>query len=357
MLGLVGKSAKDTYNVTILGATGAVGRAMIQTLERRHFPVARLLLLASGKSSGTVLKFSGRDIPVMDAEEADFSGTDIALFSAGAGVSRTYARRMAAAGAVVIDNSSAFRMDEDVPLVVPEVNPGTIAQNNGIIANPNCSTIQLTVALNPLKQYGIDHVYVSTYQAVSGMGQKGINGLRKESSDNQVFPLPGNHRHYPIKNNVIPQCDAFSDNGYTIEEMKIVNESRKILCDPGLKISPTAVRVPVIYGHSESVTVTFKQPVSEDEIRDKLSRSPGIAVLDDFRNEIFPHPRMAEGAGEVFIGRIRRDLSDENTIMMFTVADNIFKGAAWNAVQIAELIIRGWSSGNGEAVAAGEVSA
>ena len=341
MHGNVINGTGNGFNVTILGATGAVGRAMIQALERRNFSVARLKLLASSKSEGTRLQFRGTDITVRNAEEEDFSGTDIALFSAGAEVARKYAARAVSAGAVVIDNSSAFRMERDVPLTVPEVNPESISGHRGIIANPNCSTIQLAVAINPLKQYGIDHVYVSTYQAVSGMGQKGIDGLINPGAEGDVFPLPGGHRHYPIANNVIPQCDAFLDNGYTKEEMKIVNESRKILGEPDLKISPTAVRVPVIYGHSESVAVTFRKPVNADEIRARLARSPGITVADDFRNEIFPHPKMAEGSGEVFVGRIRKDLSDENTIMMFVVADNILKGAAWNAVQIAELLARG----------------
>ncbi|QRF75276.1 Aspartate-semialdehyde dehydrogenase [Thermoplasmatales archaeon] len=345
MLGLVGISAKDTYNVTILGATGAVGRAMIQTLERRHFPVARLLLLASGKSAGTVLQFSGRDIPVIDAEEADFSGTDIALFSAGADASRSYAGRMVSAGAVVIDNSSAYRMDESVPLVVPEVNPEAVFYNRGIISNPNCSTIQLVVALNPLKQLGIDSVYLSTYQAVSGMGQKGINGLLNAGIEDDIFPLPGKHRHYPMEYNVLPQCDAFTGNGYTLEEIKIVNESRKILSMPDLRISPTAVRVPVIRGHSESVLVRFRNEVKPEHVREILAASPGIIVADDIKNEVFPHPRMAESTGDVYIGRIRQDLSDSRAIWMFVVADNILKGAAWNAVQIAELLAGSRSDG------------
>lgn len=330
----------NCYSVAVLGATGLVGRAMIRTLEKRNFPVSELRLLASQKSAGTKIDFCGNAIVVQDARDADFTGVEIALFSAGSTVAKTYVDRAVSAGAVVIDNSSAFRMDADVPLIVPEVNPEEIHNNRGIIANPNCSTIQLVVALKPLLSLGIDHVFVSTYQAVSGMGWKGVEAIAAGEAVEDFFPVPGNHRHLPLKYNVLPQCDEFIENGYTKEEMKVLNESRKILGIPDLKVSPTAVRVPVLYGHSESVAVRFTNPVSIEEIRRRLADAPGIIIADEPDDGVYPHPRMAEGSGNVYVGRIRKDVSDPNTVMMFVVADNVLKGAAWNAVQIAELLMR-----------------
>jgi aspartate-semialdehyde dehydrogenase len=337
---------REQYTVAVLGATGAVGRRMVATLERRGFPVGSLRLLASPRSAGTVLSFRGQAVQVEAVHEEAFKGVDIALFSAGAAASRQWAPVAVRAGAVVIDNSSAFRMDPEVPLVVPEVNPDAAFQHRGIIANPNCSTIQLMVAVSPLRDLGIKRLTVATYQAVSGMGQKAVDALREElrrydeePDATTLFPVVSQERHHPMAFNVLPQCDVFLDNGYTKEEMKLVNESRKILGMPDLPVSPTAVRVPVLYGHSEAVSVTFSRPVSVEEVRDRLASAPGVVLVDDPASAAYPHPRMAAGTGETYVGRIRRDLFDERTIWMFVVADNLLKGAAWNAVQIAELLI------------------
>ncbi|MCL6516219.1 aspartate-semialdehyde dehydrogenase [Alicyclobacillus sp.] len=337
---------KDRYNVAVLGATGAVGRAMLETLERRSFPVGELRLLASPRSAGQTLTFRGEAYSVQAAEEAAFEGMDIALFSAGAAASQTFAPLAVRRGAVVIDNSSAFRMHEDVPLVVPEVNPHAAALHRGIIANPNCSTIQLVVALAPLVEFGLEHVTVSTYQAVSGMGQKAIDALMLETENRDpqhttLFPVASQAEHHRMAFNVLPQCDVFLDNDYTKEEMKLVNESRKILELPDLRVSPTAVRVPVVYGHSEAVRVRFSRPVRAEEVRERLQGAPGVVVVDDPASARYPHPLMAAGTGETYVGRIRQDLGDDHAVLMFVVADNLLKGAAWNAVQIAELLIQG----------------
>ncbi|MCL6637666.1 MAG: aspartate-semialdehyde dehydrogenase [Alicyclobacillus sp.] len=336
---------KERYNVAVLGATGAVGRAMLETLERRHFPVGELRLLASPRSAGQTLTFAGRTYTVQAAEESAFAGIDIALFSAGAGASQVYAPMAVRQGAVVVDNSSAFRLQDDVPLVVPEVNPHAALQHHGIIANPNCSTIQLVVALKPLVDWGIEHVTVATYQAVSGMGQKAIDALQAETASGDregttLFPVASQEQRYRMAFNVLPQCDVFTENGYTKEEMKLVNESRKILELPHLRVSPTAVRVPVVYGHSEAVAVRFAQPVRAEQVRQRLTGAPGVVVVDDPAHALYPHPLMAEGTGDTYVGRIRQDLGDDHSVLMFVVADNLLKGAAWNAVQIAELLIQ-----------------
>ncbi len=333
---------RERYRVAVLGATGAVGRAMVSTLERRNFPVEELRLLASPRSAGQTIPFHNEDVLVQAVSEELFDGIDIALFSAGGSTSLNWSPRAVQKGAVVIDNSSAFRMDPVVPLVVPEVNAHAITRHQGIIANPNCSTIQMVVVLGALEKFGLEHVTVSTYQAVSGMGQKGIDGLTSEIENRgsvTVFPLASQDQHYPMANNVLPQCDVFLDNGFTKEEMKLVNESRKILEIPDLKVSPTAVRVPVVYGHSEAVSVRFKQPITPNEVRALLLDTPGVVVVDDPAHGKYPHPLMAAGTGDTYVGRIRQDLSDDRTIMMFIVADNLLKGAAWNAVQIAEALI------------------
>jgi aspartate-semialdehyde dehydrogenase len=337
---------REHPTVAILGATGAVGRAMLETLERRNFPVGELRLLASRRSAGETLHFRGQPVVVDVAQESAFAGVDIALFSAGTDASRTFAPMAVRQGAVVVDNSSAFRMEEGVPLVVPEVNPHAVNTHKGIIANPNCSTIQLVVTLKPLVPFGLEHITVSTYQAVSGMGQKAVDALMQEVTEpnagktTTLFPLASQDTHYPMAFNVLPQCDVFLDNGYTGEEMKLLHESRKILELPSLTVSPTAVRVPVVYGHSESVSIRFRQPVRADQVRDCLSRAPGVVVVDDPQHARYPHPLMAVGTGDTFVGRIRADLSDDRTILLFVVADNLLKGAAWNAVQIAELLIQ-----------------
>ncbi|MBX5436640.1 MAG: aspartate-semialdehyde dehydrogenase [Alicyclobacillaceae bacterium] len=337
---------QDTYRVAVLGATGAVGRRMVETLEKRNFPVGELRLLASPKSAGQTVPFRGQAVTVQAVDEHSFDGVDLALFSAGAGTSLTWAPVAVRSGAVVIDNSSAYRMHDEVPLVVPEVNPEAAFRHQGIIANPNCSTIQLVVALKPLVRFGIEHVSVATYQAVSGMGQKAVDALLREIAAfgsgeevTTVFPVASADVRHPMAFNVLPQCDVFVEHGYTKEEMKLVNESRKILELPNLQVSPTAVRVPVLYGHSESVSVRFSQPVAPDDVRKALDGAPGVRLMDDPTQGVYPHPRVAAGTGDTFVGRIRQDLWDSHTVWMFVVADNLLKGAAWNAIQIAELLV------------------
>lgn len=338
---------KEKYTVAVLGATGAVGRSMMETLERRNFPVEELRPLASARSAGQHVVFRGQTLIVQEATEESFAGVDIALFSAGGDASLHFAPLAVRQGAVVVDNSSAFRMDPKVPLIVPEVNPHALVAHEGIIANPNCSTIQLMVALQPLKEFGLEQLTISTYQAVSGMGQQAIDALMREAEAftskepmTTLFPVKSQDVHHPMAFNVLPQADVFLENGYTKEEMKLVNESRKILELPDLRVSPTAVRVPVIYGHAESVAVHFARPVTVAEVREKLAKAEGVQVIDDPAQAAYPHPRMAQGSGDTFVGRIRQDLADDTSILMFVVADNILKGAAWNAVQIAELLIR-----------------
>lgn len=335
---------KERYNVAVLGATGAVGRAMVQTLERLEFPVGELRLLASSRSAGQSMTYLNQSYRVEEVSPVAFEGIDIALFSAGGAASLEWAPIAAAQGAVVVDNSSAFRMDANVPLVVPEVNPEAVDWHQGIIANPNCSTIQLAVVLNALKSFGLEHVSISTYQAVSGMGQQAVDALLDEVQRNDaqyttIFPTTLQSTRWPMAFNVLPQCDAFLDSGYTKEEMKLVNESRKILDLPNLLVSPTAVRVPVLYGHAESVSVRFKQVVCAEEVRERLKTAPGVQVVDRPSEAAFPHPKLAAGSGDTFVGRIRQDLSDRNTVLLFIVADNLLKGAAYNAVQIAQTLV------------------
>lgn len=339
---------KQAYRVAVLGATGAVGRQMIRTLERRDFPVQELKLLASKKSAGQVMTFRSQSIVVEEAVPDSFAGMDIALFSAGATTSKTFAPEAVKRGAIVVDNSSAYRMDSTVPLVVPEVNAHALDGHRGIIANPNCSTIQLMVALHALREFGLEHVLISTYQAVSGMGQQAVDALRQEIDswretgrvESTLFPVVSQETHYPMAFNVLPQCDVFLDNGYTKEEMKLVNESRKILELPELLVSPTAVRVPVLYGHAESVSVRFKQPVTPAMARGKWAKAENLMVVDDPQKALYPHPQMSMDTGDTYVGRIRQDLSDPATILFFVVADNLLKGAAWNAVQIAESLTK-----------------
>jgi len=333
---------KEKYNVGVVGATGAVGRRMIATLEERNFPVDRLALLASPRSAGITFTFKGRSVPVEILTETSFEGLDFALFSAGASVSRKYAPLAVRAGGVVVDNSSAFRMEKDIPLVVPEVNPGAIPEQPGIIANPNCSTIQMVVALHPIHaKYRIKRVVVSTYQSVSGSGQKAIAELATQTAgileskdiEAQVYP-------HQIAFNCLPHIDVFLENGYTKEEMKMVNETRKILEDDSILVSPTTVRVPVFYSHSESVNVETEAPISAEEVKKLLGNSPGIQVVDRPDQNEYPLAIDAEGKDEVFVGRLRDDISRDKAINFWVVSDNLRKGAALNAVQIAELIIR-----------------
>lgn len=332
------------YNVAVVGATGAVGNEMVRILEERDFPVKQLKLLASERSLGKSLEFKGESIPVEVLKEDSFQGMEIGLFSAGGSISQKYAPIAADEGCVVVDNTSAFRMEPDIPLVVPEVNPEEIAQykNRGIIANPNCSTIQMVVVLKPIYDaVGIVRIVVSTYQAVSGTGKKAIEELAEQTkallSFGEVKP-----RVYPhqIAFNCLPHIDVFLENGYTREEMKMVNETKKIMKDPTIAVSATTVRVPVFYGHSESVNVETKKKITAPEVRALLEKAPGVCVVDDPARNEYPLAIHAAGRDETFVGRIREDLSIERGINMWIVADNVRKGAALNAVQIAEILIQ-----------------
>lgn len=325
-------------NLAIVGATGLVGSTFLKVLEERNFPFDNLYMMASAKSAGTTVNFKGKDYVVEELTEQSFDKPiDIALFSAGASISTKFAPIAASKGVIVVDNSSAWRMDQEVPLVVPEVNPEDIKWNKGIIANPNCSTIQAVVALKPLyDKYGIKRIVYSTYQAVSGSGLKGINDLKEGLNGNHVkkaYP-------HPIAGNCLPQIDVFLENGYTKEEMKMINETQKILGDDKLKITATTVRVPVFDSHSESINVELERPFEIDEVRDLLSKAPGVVLLDEPENSVYPLALTAAGKDEVFVGRIRRDFSVENGINLWVVADNIRKGAATNTIQIAEVLIK-----------------
>ena len=332
---------KKKYNVVVVGATGVVGRTMVSILAERKFPVEKLSLLASSRSAGQKLSFDGREVTVAELGEGSFDGIDIALFSAGASVSRQYAPLAVQAGCVVVDNSSAFRMEKDIPLVVPEVNPHAVRKAPGIIANPNCSTIQMVVALKPIHdRYRIKRVIVSTYQSVSGTGQKAIAELEQQCRDflskktikNEVYP-------HQIAFNCLPHIDTFLDNGYTKEEMKMVNETQKIFEDDTLAVSPTTVRVPVFYSHSESLNVETENPINIGELKKLLAQSPGICVVDSPENDEYPLAIDAAGRDEVMVGRIRLDLTHPKAVNFWVVADNLRKGAALNAGQIAELVI------------------
>lgn len=330
--------------MAVVGATGAVGNEMISVLEQRNFPVGKLTLLASERSLGKELLFRSRSCPVQVLNEDSFKGVEIGLFSAGGGISQKFAPIAARAGCVVVDNTSAFRMEPDIPLVVPEVNPQAIAQyrNRGIIANPNCSTIQMVVALKPIHDAaGIRRIVVSTYQAVSGTGKKAMDELMEQTRDilNSKEPKIQVYPHQ-IAFNCLPHIDVFLENGYTREEMKMVNETKKIMGDDSISVTATTVRVPVFRSHSESVNVETERKISAGEVRRLLSKAPGVKVVDD--PVIFAYPLATDSAGrdETFVGRIREDESIPNGINMWIVSDNLRKGAALNAVQIAEILIR-----------------
>jgi aspartate-semialdehyde dehydrogenase len=330
------------YNIAIVGATGAVGTEMLRVLEEREFPVKSLRLLASERSEGNFLEFAGEEIMVQKITRDSFAGIDIALFSAGGDRSTAFCPIAAAAGAVCIDNSSAWRMDPDVPLVVPEVNPGDIAgyTRKGIIANPNCSTIQMVVALKPLHDAArIKRVVVSTYQAVSGTGQRAIEELRIQTGE-LLNGRPADCKVYPyqIAFNCLPHIDVFLDNGYTREEMKMVNETRKIMGDDSIKVTATTVRVPVFYGHSEAVNIETEKKISAELARELLATAPGVQLVDDVKNLVYPMPIDAAGQDMTLVGRIREDESIANGLNLWVVADNLRKGAATNAVQIAEIL-------------------
>ena len=331
------------YTVGVVGATGAIGVEMIQTLEKRHFPVKALRLFASERSVGRTLSFRGRPVPVELLTPDVFKGIDIALFSAGASRSREYAGAAVAAGAVVIDNSSAFRMEPDIPLVVPEVNAQDVFQHKGIIANPNCSTAIMVVVIYPLHKVNpIRRIVVSTYQAASGAGAKAMAELEAQTGDflKGARPLRVEALPQRIAFNLFPQVDVFLDNGYTKEEMKFVNESRKIMHAPDLQVSATCVRVPVLRAHSEAVNLEFERPMAPAEVRRILETAPGVKVIDDPANKRYPMPIEASGEDDVLAGRIRQDVSrsDGRGIEMFISGDQLLKGAARNAVQIAEVL-------------------
>lgn len=333
------------FNVAVVGATGAVGETMLSILEQRDFPVGQVNALASSRSVGKTIEFRGQTIQVQDLETFDFNGVDIGLFSPGASVSDVYAPQAAAAGCVVIDNTSRFRYENDIPLVVPEVNPHAVAQykNRGIIANPNCSTIQMLVALKPIQDaVGIARINVCTYQAVSGTGKEAIDELQKQTADLlnmrsvlcSVYPKQ-------IAFNALPQIDVFQENGYTKEEMKMVWETRKIMEDDSIMVNPTCVRIPVFYGHSEAVHIETHEKISAASVRELYTEHPGIVVLDEHEDGAYP-TAVTEAAGEdpVFVGRIREDISHPMGINMWVVSDNVRKGAALNSVQIAEILVK-----------------
>ncbi len=335
---------KHEYHVAVAGATGAVGNEMIKILEELKFPVASLKLLASSRSAGKTLDFRGESLAVEELREDSFAGVDIALFSAGAAASRQFAPAAAEAGCVVIDNSSAWRMDPEVPLVVPEVNPHAVADhsNKGIIANPNCSTIQMVVVLKPIYDaVGIERVVVSTYQAVSGTGKRAMEELTDQTRQllnfQEVTPEVYPHR---IAFNCFPHIGSFLENGYTEEEMKMVHETQKIMEDTSIRVSATTVRVPVFYGHSEAVNIQTKRKLSAKDARVLLFQAPGVRVMDNPEERIYPMPLEAAGINDTLVGRIREDISVENGLDLWIVADNIRKGAALNTVQIAELLVK-----------------
>ena len=322
--------------VAVVGATGVVGRMMIKVLEQRNFPLDELVLFASKSSAGKEMEFRGRKIKVreLNAENIKSANVDYALFSAGSDVSRDFAPVFAECGAVAIDNSRYWRMDPKVPLVVPEVNPEAAFAHNGIIANPNCSTIQAVVALKPLHDaFKIKRIVYTTYQAVSGAVRQGLEDLK-----NGLEGLPPKKFPHPIANNIIPHIDTFDADGYTGEEMKMVHETRKILGDDSLKITATTARVPVYYGHSESINIEFFKPVTRESALEVLKNADGIVLCDDVSKNVYPMPLDCEGTDEVYVGRVRRDFSVDSGLNIWVVADNIRKGAASNTVQIAELL-------------------
>ncbi len=335
---------QSNYSVAVAGATGAVGVEMVQVLEQRNFPVGKLKLLASSRSVGKTMKFRGADIAVEELRQDSFKGVDIALFSAGASISREFRKSVVDAGAVMIDNSSAFRMEADVPLVVPEVNPEDVAKHHGVIANPNCSTIIMLVAVAPLhRAFGLKRLVASTYQATSGAGAKGMDEMivqtRQVLDGEPIAPSVFAHR---IAFNLIPHIDVFQENGYTKEELKMLNESRKMLHCDDLMVTCTCVRVPVMRAHSESLNLEFAVPVTPEMARRVLASAPGVKLVDDPGAKRYPMPVDASGQGDVLVGRIRQDISrnDGRGLDLFVAGDQVLKGAALNAVQIAEILVR-----------------
>jgi len=334
--------------VAVVGATGAVGTKMMEQLIKRNFPIGAIKFLASARSAGKPIEFNGKTYTIEEATPEAFEGVNVALFSAGGSVSAVLAPEAAKRGAVVIDNTSHFRMDPEVPLVVPEVNREDLAKHKGIIANPNCSTIQMVAALEPIRNaFGLTKVIVSTYQAVSGAGITAIQELKTQSAnweagkdvEANILPSGSDKHHYPIARNVIPQIDKFTNNGFTYEEMKMINETKKIMHAPELKVAATCVRVPVVSGHSESVYIEVENEATVQEIFDVLRNAPGVVLQDDITTQTYPMPIYAEGEDAIFVGRIRQDLDNIKGFHLWIVSDNLLKGAALNSIQIAEAML------------------
>lgn len=338
------------YQVAVVGATGAVGTKMLEMLAEADFPIAGVKLLASKRSAGKVLLFKDQELVIEETTAESFEGIDIALFSAGGSVSKEFAPEAVKRGAVVIDNTSAFRMDLNVPLVVPQVNELALKEHQGIIANPNCSTIQMMVALEPVrKAYGLSRIIVSTYQAVSGAGVSAINELKEQSQkmlndepvEAHILPCGGDKKHFPIAFNALPQIDVFSDAGYTYEEWKMMNETKKIMADETIKVAATCVRIPVVSGHSESIYFEVKDELATVfGIQNELEKAPGVVLQDDPASQLYPTALTSVGKKETFVGRVRKDLDDDLGFHIWVVSDNLLKGAAWNSIEIAESLHR-----------------
>lgn len=338
------------YQVAVVGATGAVGTKMLEMLAEANFPIAGVKLLASKRSAGKVLLFKDQELVIEETTAESFEGVDIALFSAGGSVSKEFAPEAVKRGAVVIDNTSAFRMALNVPLVVPQVNELALKEHQGIIANPNCSTIQMMVALEPIrKAYGLSRIIVSTYQAVSGAGVSAINELKEQSQkmlndepvEAHILPCGGDKKHFPIAFNALPQIDVFSDAGYTYEEWKMMNETKKIMADETIKVAATCVRIPVVSGHSESIYFEVKDELATVfGIQNELEKAPGVVLQDDPATQLYPTALTSVGKKETFVGRVRKDLDDDLGFHMWVVSDNLLKGAAWNSIEIAESLHR-----------------
>jgi aspartate-semialdehyde dehydrogenase len=340
-------SNQKLFNVAVVGITGAVGEQIIRLLSERNFPINQLKLLASKRSAGSKIKFKGQEIIIEEATPESFNGVDIAFFSAGGDVSKALVPHAVASGAVCIDNTSAYRMDPDTPLVVPEVNIDKINEHKGVIANPNCSTIQMVAALKPLyDRYGISKIIVSTYQAVSGAGARAIDEMLRQSKavlagetvTPDILPVGSLPVKHQIAFNAIPQIDKFLDNGFTNEEMKMILETKKIMGDESIQVTATCVRIPVVYGHSESVYVELNNEFDIDDVKQLLADAPGLVLVDNPAEQLYPLASEAAGKLETFVGRVRKDLNHPHALNMWIVSDNLLKGAAWNAVQIAEYI-------------------
>lgn len=340
-------SNQKLFNVAVVGATGAVGKQIIRLLEERNFPIGELKLLSSARSAGKSVSFKGKEVVLQEAKPESFEGVDIALFSAGGDVSRKLVPEAIERGTICIDNTSAYRMDPDTPLVVPEVNVDKINEHKGVIANPNCSTIQMVHALKPLyDRYGISRIIVSTYQAVSGAGASAIQEMLRQSKEiletgqttPDVLPVSSLPVKHQIAFNAIPQIDKFEENGFTFEEMKMINETKKIMGDDSIEVTATCVRIPVVYGHSESVYVELESDFEMSEVRSLLADAPGIVLQDNPEEQVYPLATDAAGKLETYVGRLRRDLNNPRALNMWIVSDNLLKGAAWNTVQIAEYI-------------------